>query len=124
MRSWILRPSTLGASLVLLFSGVAQGAGLYDCPLHSHGGEADLASPDTHQVDGSHTGADAPGCDCGLTCIEARTVLSLPKAGDDSGQNFLFPPGAHSGSWALLPDTPRTPIPFFLPPAHAPPPQL
>ena len=123
MRSWILRPSMLGTSLVLLFSGVAQGAGLYDCPLHSHGVEADLASPDTH-VEGSHASADAPGCDCGLTCVEAKTALSLPKAGDDSGRHLLLPASTDPIPWALLPDTPRTPIPFFLPPAHGPPPQL
>ena len=114
----------LCTSAVLLVAGAAQGSGLSPCPLHSHGTgatEGPLDSPASAE-DGAHTGLYLPGCDCGVTCMEARTVLPLPGAGEDRARQILVPRETYPVRWGLLRVVPRAPIPFFLPPRTGPPP--
>ncbi len=116
-------PLTLCASAVLLFAGTAQGAGFYPCPLHSYDageGEAAFDSPGSGE-EGAHSGPNLSACDCGLTCMEARTLQPLPGAGEGRAARIFVPQGAYPLQWALLPAPPRAPVPYFLPPANAPP---
>ncbi|MDE0083162.1 MAG: hypothetical protein OXT72_11010 [Gammaproteobacteria bacterium] len=114
---------TLGAPVVFLLAGMAQGAGLYPCPVHSHGGSHHSTVFDAHGPghEESGSGAELPGCDCGLACTEARTFDDPPGAGEDSTEQVLAPSKPYSQPWVPLAAPRRAPVRYSIPPANGPP---
>ena len=114
---------TLGAPFVLVLAAVAQGAGLYPCPVHSHGASHDGAAFGVHGPrDGeSGSGAELPACDCGLACTEAKTFDDPPGVGEDSTEQVLTPWEPYSQQWVPLAAPPRAPVRYSIPPANGPP---
>ena len=114
---------TLGAPVVFLLAGMAQGAGLYPCPVHSHGSSHHSTAIDAHGPGHEEPGpgAELPGCDCGLACTEARTFDDPPSAGEDSTEQVLAPWAPYSQPWVPLPAPRRAPLRYSIPPANGPP---
>ena len=114
---------TLSAPVVLILAGMAQGAGLSQCPVHSRGGSHHSAAYDVHGPghEGSGSRAEHPGCDCGLACTEARTLDGPPGAGGDSTEQFLAPGTPYPQRWVAFAAPPRPPVRYSIPPANGPP---
>ena len=117
---------TLGAPVVLLLAGMAQGAGLYPCPVHSHGAHGasdDGAASGVHGPGEGESGAgvELPGCDCGLACTEAKTLDNPPGAGEDTTEQVLAHWKPYPQQWVPVAAPPRAPVRYSIPPANGPP---